>query len=140
MKRVERDKKGVSPIVAVAILVLIAVVAGVLLWTWLSGFVSAATAQQPALGERIKIEAVSASTGSVTAYVRNVGGAQVSISRIYVLSAAGTIVGFGTSTATINPGEVGTVSVSVSLSRGTTYTVKVVTKNGVEATYTFVVP
>jgi len=58
MKRVKRGEKGVSPIVATAILVLISVVAGVLLWLWVSGFTSAATAEQPALAERIKIEAV----------------------------------------------------------------------------------
>jgi len=143
-----RGRKGVSPIIAAAILILISVVAGVLLWLWVSGFTSAATAQQPALGERIKIEGVQVSPATarkynVTAYVRNVGGAPVNITHIYILDAAGTIVAqSGVTTLTIiDPGKVDTVTANnLDLKKGATYTVKVVTRNGVEATYTFVVP
>ena len=143
MGRALRGRKGVSPIIAAAILIMISVVAGVLLWLWVSGFTSAATAQQPALGERIKIEGVEASTTQVKVYVRNVGGAPVNITHIYILDAAGTIVAqSGVTTLTIiDPGKVDTVTANnLDLKKGATYTVKVVTGNGVEATYTFVVP
>jgi flagellin-like protein len=55
-------KKGVSPIIATVILVLIAVAAGVMLWLWVSGFASTTPAQQQALNERIRIDAVQIST------------------------------------------------------------------------------
>jgi flagellin-like protein len=144
----KRSRKAVSPVVATVILVLISVVAGVMLWLWVSGFTSAATAQQPALYERIKIEAVRITNDNrVNATVRNVGSVTVNITDIYVLNASGVVVASGISNSTpsppnIDPGSVAFIASNAvtSPSRGYSYTVKVVTKNGVEASYTFVWP
>ena len=138
-KRVSR--KAVSPVVATVILVLISVVAGVMLWLWVSGFTSVATAQQPALNERIKIEAVQVSGTTVTIYVRNVGSVTTTIDHAYVLKPDGTIIKEASVNASPNPGGATWVQVTgVSGTSGYSYTVKVVTKNGVEATYSFVWP
>jgi len=136
------SRKAVSPVVATVILVLISVVAGVMLWLWVSGFTSAATAPQPALYERIKIEAVQVSDNKVTIYVRNVGSVATTIDYAYVLKSDGTIIkGKGNVNTSLNPGEAKSVEVdNVSGTGGYSYTVKVVTKNGVEASYTFVWP
>ena len=140
-------KKGVSPIIATVILVLIAVAAGVMLWLWVSGFASTTPAQQPALNERIRIDAVQVSTTSntttVTIYVRNIGNSYVKIGAAYILDTTGIIKAANTEITgvTINPGSVDTVQVNVSstnLQAGYAYVAKVVTTNGVEATYTFV--
>jgi len=140
-------KKGVSPIIATVILVLIAVAAGVMLWLWVSGFASTTPAQQPALNERIRIDAVQVSTTSntttVTIYVRNIGNSDVKIGAAYILDTTGIIKAANTEITgvTINPGSVSTVQVNVSstnLQAGYAYVAKVVTINGVEATYTFV--
>ena len=141
-------KKGVSPIIATVILVLIAVAAGVMLWLWVSGFASTTPAQQQALNERIRIDAVQVSTTdgttTVTIYVRNIGNSDVKIGAAYILDTTGIIKATNTSTdklPTIQPNEVKTVTVSVTsnaLSTGYAYVAKVVTINGVEATYTFV--
>jgi flagellin-like protein len=142
-------KKGVSPIIATVILVLIAVAAGVMLWLWVSGFASTTPAQQQALNERIRIDAVQISTTSgtttVTIYVRNIGNSDVKIGAAYILDTTGIIKATNTSTInlpTIQPNEVKTVLVkdiqSGTLSTGYAYVAKVVTTNGVEATYTFV--
>jgi len=139
----KRSRKAVSPVVATVILVLISVVAGVMLWLWVSGFTSAATAPQPALYERIKIEAVQVSESTVTIYVRNVGSVATTIDYVYVLDPGGTIIGEeGGVNTSLSPGEVNTVQVSSvsGATSGYSYTVKVVTKNGVEASYTFVWP
>jgi len=115
----------------------------VLLWLWVSGFTSAATAQQPALQERIKIEGVNVTSTDVTAYVRNVGAVTVNISAIYVLNASGVVVARASVSLTIPPGQVELVSITKitpALTPGLSYTVKVVTRNGVEASYTFVMP
>jgi flagellin-like protein len=142
--------KGISPVIATIILVLIAVVAGVLLWLWTSGFTSALPAQQQALYERIKIEGVKVNKTqdkvNVTAYVRNVGSVNVNISTVYILKPDGTIVEYSKlgTPITISPGEVEEVTVSVTLryyyTAGYVYTIKVVTANGAEAAYTFVWP
>jgi flagellin-like protein len=141
-------KKGVSPIIATVILVLIAVAAGVMLWLWVSGFASTTPAQQQALNERIRIDAVqintTVNTTTVTIYVRNMGNSNVKIGAAYILDTTGIIKATNTSTTgvTIQPNEVKTVLVknisSGTLSTGYAYVAKVVTINGVEATYTFV--
>ena len=140
-KRVSR--KAVSPVVATVILVLISVVAGVMLWLWVSGFTSAATAQQPALNERIKIEAVEVSGNTVTVYVRNVGSITVKINGTYLYDYAGTCIGVNTNTNLgLTPGQAGSVTVTADATPKSGYTcsVKVVTEHGVEATYSFVWP
>ena len=137
--------KGISPVIATIILILIAVVAGVLLWLWTSGFTSALPAQQQALYERIKIEGVKVdkTSNQVIAYVRNVGNVDVKISTVYILYPNGTIVEYYSMVTpiTISPGEVKEVTADVTpsyYSAGYVYTIKVVTANGAEATYTFV--
>jgi len=147
--------KGISPVIATIILVLIAVVAGVLLWLWTSGFTSVLPAQQQALYERIKIEGVKVDTtttpNKVIAYVRNVGNVKVKISTVYILYPNGTIIEIpssitvtdlaGTTITSVSPGSVAKVEVTVTssyYSAGYAYVIKVVTANGGEATYTFV--
>jgi flagellin-like protein len=144
---VELHRKGISPIIATVILVLIAVAAGVMLWLWVSGFTSAMPAEQQALNERIRIDAVKVEGGSdsnknVTIYVRNIGKTDVAIGAAYILDTSNTIIASNTDTQTlISPGNVEEVTVSsVQLKSGYAYVAKVVTINGVETTYTFVAP
>jgi flagellin-like protein len=146
---VELHRKGISPIIATVILVLIAVAAGVMLWLWVSGFTSAMPAEQQALNERIRIDAVKVEDGSggsksVTIYVRNIGKTDVAIGAAYILDTSNTIIASNTDTSSIpsiSPGSVEEVTVSsVQLKSGYAYVAKVVTINGVETTYTFVAP
>jgi len=144
---VELHRKGISPIIATVILVLIAVAAGVMLWLWVSGFTSAMPAEQQALNERIRIDAVKVEDGgggskSVTIYVRNIGKTDVTIGAAYILNTSNTIIASNTDAQTlISPGNVEGVTVSsVPLNSGYAYVAKVVTINGVETTYTFVAP
>jgi flagellin-like protein len=150
---VELHRKGISPIIATVILVLIAVAAGVMLWLWVSGFTSAMPAEQQALNERIRIDAVkvedrSGGNKDVTIYVRNIGKTDVAIGAAYILDTSNTIIASNTtirskSIPPISPGSVEEVEVEVSsvqLRSGYAYVAKVVTINGVETTYTFVAP
>jgi hypothetical protein len=73
------NRKAISLVVATVVLVLISVVASAILWFWVSNFTSASTAQQPALNERIKIEAVEVSGDDVKVYVRNVDSVATTI-------------------------------------------------------------
>ena len=144
--------KGISPVIATIILVLIAVVAGVLLWLWTSGFTSALPVQQQALYERIKIEGVNVNPVNPTrkqviAYVRNLGSVRVTISAVYILQLDGTVLDVVTSdisNADIGPRDIEDVTITIDVdtkySSGYAYVIKVVTANGAEATYTFVWP
>jgi len=141
------NKLGVSPVIAVLLLVVIAVIAGTLLYVWLTGYMGTlqtgvGTEQ---LKEKIKIEGVkyekSDTTGTVTVYVRNIGDTKVSLKAVYLYDASGTVVAADTEeNVELGPGAVGTIpntGLSYTLSSGKTYTVKVVTQRGTEATYTF---
>ena len=144
----KRLGKGVSPIIATIILVLIAIAAGVMLWLWVSGFITATPAQQPALNERIKIDAVniSSSKSKLSIYVRNMGSTNVNITAAYILTTSNTAIAYQTySNVIISPGQVTKIDMditsdSANIKSGYAYVAKVVTANGVEATYTFVWP
>jgi flagellin-like protein len=133
-------RMGVSPVIATLLLILIAVAAAVLVYLWVSGYVGTATRAQPEMEEKIKIEAVSiGDRTTITCYVRNVGGVDAVIVSAY-LEAGGIVLTSTTAggSTSITPGEVKTVTVGgLSLSAGRTYTIKLVTQTGVEASYTF---
>jgi flagellin-like protein len=137
-------RMGVSPVIATLLLILIAVAAAVLVYLWVSGYVGTATRAQPEMEEKIKIEAVGGvakDASSITCYVRNIGGVAAVVEKAY-LEAGGIVECEGTvsDTTTINPGEVQSITVdfdTYTLNAGRTYTIKLVTKTGVEASYTF---
>ncbi len=130
--------RGISPVVATALLVLIAIATAAILYLWVSGAASSQLGGEEVLYERIKIDAVQYSSGTVTIYVHNIGETPVTISAAYVINATGTVGQKTNVNLNLNPGGIDTVTVSATLDPGI-YTVKVVTENGVEATYTLVV-
>jgi len=140
-------RKGISPVIAAVLLVIISVAAGVLLWTWISGFAARNPAAQPALEERIRIEAaeITPKNGkyNITIYVRNIGSKLVNITSAYIIDVNGSVV-FSNTTLNVGiaPGSVDKVEVgkNIGLKPGYTYIIKVVTLNGAEATYRFNAP
>ncbi len=142
-------RKAVSPIVATVLLIIIAVAAGVLIWVWLHGFASKNPTTQPVLNEKIRIDSVKVTTSAgkynVTVYVRNIGGVTTSITAVYLYDpATGTVIASNTSiNVQVTPGQVVTLYnaiENVALTSSYEYGVKVVTKDGVTATYTFIAP
>jgi len=135
------DRKGISPVIAVLLLVIIAVAAAILTYLWVLGYMG--TVQQQgtteALQERIKIDSIETSGGTLSkVYVRNTGDVNVTVNSVYIADSTGeaTCIYSGEGKE-IAPGEVIGISVSYSLTPGRTYVVKAVTTSGVEATYTF---
>ena len=141
--RGEVRRKGVSPVIATLLLIVIAVVAAVLTYLWVTGYMGkvTGTVEQTAtqqLQERIKINAVQVSDTTVTLSVANIGDVDVTISAAYVLFQNGTMVCGVSTTKSIPKGAVDTVGVTgCSLTSGITYVAKAVTNKGTEATYTF---
>ncbi len=134
------NRKGVSPVIATLLLILIAVAAAVLVYMWVTGYVRTTATGGEEMAERIKIEAVSVSGSTLlTAYVRNVGDVTATIDAIYVIDRSGSIVGSSPNLSSeVSVGSVTTVTVNgVTLTRGQHYTLRVVTKSGVEASYVF---
>ena len=136
--------RGISPVVATALLVLIAVAVSVLLYTWVSGTVTSQPTSSPSLEERIKIDAVSIDTTNnvATIYITNLGSTTVSISSAYIIDAdSQTVLGKNTTIAlSLSRGQSGNVTVPLKQAPqpGHTIIAKVVTTRGVEATYIMV--
>ena len=86
LKRMLRTKRGFSPVIAVLILMLLAVAAGVVVYSYVMGWLGGATGapggtQGEIIFDSIKIDA---SDSTVTMYVRNTGSKDLTIDYIYI--------------------------------------------------------
>jgi len=137
--------KAISPVIATILLVMIAVAASVFLWVWLSGYVTSTSSEVETGTETVKVAVkidgvkYDSATQKVTIYVTNIGGVAANITSAYVLDSKGNVVASNTSAnLKLDPGATGSVDVTgANLVSGDTYVAKVVTSEGVEATYTF---
>ncbi len=137
------NRKGISPIIAVLLLVIIAVAAAVLTYLWVLGYIG--TVQQQggteSLQERIKIEGVEISGGTInTVYVRNIGDVNAEIDTVYLIDPTGSSTDCDVSNTELTPGtlsEIDTSGCGFGVTSGETYVIKVVTTTGAEASYSF---
>ncbi|RLE62717.1 MAG: hypothetical protein DRJ38_09145 [Thermoprotei archaeon] len=143
------NKRGVSPVIAVLLLIVIAVAAAVLTYLWVLGYIGTvqSTGGTEQLQERIKIEGVNIDTSTdkiAVIYVRNVGDVAFHITSVYLSDASGVVTADVNRDLVVPPGNVETLDsgdlpnvTGYKLSEGISYVIKVVTKSGTEATYTF---
>jgi len=148
-----RKVKGIEPIVAAVLLIVLAVVGAVLLYLWFAGYVTKATSQaeQISATERLSIEAanLSSTTGVSYLYVRNLGGSNVTLATAYLLkpgtvsplcatSAITVYNGLSTASSTVStlyPGQDQLVQISFSgctITSGYSYVIKIVTQQGTQ--------
>jgi flagellin-like protein len=136
-------REAVSPVIATLLLIVIAVAAAVLTYIWVTGYMGTiAPRETPTqLKERIKIDAVSVTTDSVSIHVSNIGEIDTKIVSAYVLYTDYTAVCGGPLTTADDVPAGSAVKVNVpdtcTLVSGTTYIAKVSAKGGAEATYIF---
>jgi FlaG/FlaF family flagellin (archaellin) len=137
--------KGLEPIVAAVLLIVVAVIGAVLIYLWFAGYVTKATSQAEsmAVSEKLKIEAASLTagtggSGTATLYIRNLGGDTVKLVHAYVLR-PGSISPVCSQSIdpaeTIDPGEMSTITVTLTgctLDAGYDYVIKIVTQKGTE--------
>jgi len=101
LKALRREgRRGMSPVIATLLLIVIAVAAAVLVYMWTVGYATQMKPTTPETGERLKIEAgrlfretATSNNVNATLYVRNVGGSPVYINVSYLLTPAGSVVG-----------------------------------------------
>ena len=150
-----RKVKGIEPIVAAVLLIVLAVVGAVLLYLWFAGYVTKATSQaeQISATERLSIEAanLSSTTDVSYLYVRNLGGSNVTLATAYLLkpgtvsplctnaSAIAVYRGLSTTTSTVStlyPGQDQLVRInfgtSCTITSGYSYVIKIVTQQGTQ--------
>ncbi len=136
-------EKGITPVIAIILLMIIAVAAATLTYIWVVGYVQTSLPSSSiALGERLKFEAASLRKNTqwtFTGVVRNIGDTSITIDAAYLLDGDGkTFVAeaSGFSSVTLDPGEAKTITADFGTSgveAGRVYVVKVVTTQGTEA-------
>jgi flagellin-like protein len=162
-----RVRRGIEPIVAAILLIVITVVAAVLLYIWFNGYLSSTTSKvsQVSVPEELQIINValypSGSPSYLIAYIQNVGSIPATINQAYVLNAttlnvvcvpslsyyyippsspASTGTPVPASGLTVPSGTAAELILSLSscpLAPNTYYVLKLVTARGTQVTYQF---
>lgn len=128
------SKKGVSPILAALLLIVIAVASAVITYAWVTTFT---TTQTTTAGKVIKYDSqvIDAASDMVTVYVRNWGTEDVTLDRVYIdavdhTDSVTSPAGFPTAGAPLSVDAVIEITVNgtdagLDFSAGSTYKVKV---------------
>lgn len=135
MKYLSKNKKGVSPIIATLLLIVIAVAAAVVTYAFVTGFIGTATSQSNQQGA-MSIDTGSVTNASIVVYVRNTGTKAENLTTVYVdnvLIPSGVTFGANNPLA---PGMTTTVTITASgYADGIAHTVKVMAADGTPVAY-----
>jgi len=121
-------RRGVSPVIAILLLIAIAVAVGILTYVWVTGYISSLV-NMPTGIENLIIESYYVNGNTLTLYIRNVGGIPATIDTIYLMNQEFVRTTLS-SVVVINPGDVVSVNVDISGLSSGRYLVKVVTRRG----------
>ena len=126
------NRKAVSPVISVLLMVAVAVAAAILVYVWSMGLIGTLqTGGGSQTREQIELDAYNWKTADLILYLRNVGASDVVVDAVYV---AGEVVSSAMSVTVIVQGPVVPVTLtppgSITLASGVAYTIKVVTKSG----------
>jgi flagellin-like protein len=101
----KRSIKAISPVIATLLMIAIAVVASLVVYAWVSGYIGGSTSKA---GNSIQIQSFASSSGNLVVYVQNVGQGAVTLSpdqSIYVNGDLVKITNQGTDRITIPEGQ-----------------------------------
>jgi flagellin-like protein len=88
LKRFRKNIKAISPIISVLLMIAVAVVAALVTYAWVMGFIGFTTGKT---GKSIQIQSVTYTGGTVTVYVQNVGNSAVQFTQGQGLYVDGTL-------------------------------------------------
>lgn len=125
--KLPKSKKGVSPIIATLLLIVIAVAAAVVTYSFVMGFIGTSTNPSGQQGQ-MSIDSATLNNTHVTVYVRNIGSKPLTVDSVYVAGVKADIGG----TTEIAIGKVEEVSgtLAASVTSGQSYVIKVVCTDG----------
>jgi len=84
IKRLLRSKRAFSPVIAALILMLLAVAAGVVVYSYTMGWLGGATTSTGGIQGKMQLDSIYATGSQIKVYVRNTGGKDLLLSKIYV--------------------------------------------------------
>lgn len=126
MKRVLTSKKGISPILATLLLIVIAVAAVIVTYAWVMTFTGSQTQQA---GVFLTKENISWAPGSITVVIRNTGTSNGKVVAAYMGTSQSNLtpVAMSPSSATVNAGSSASFTLSSSYDSNTRYYFKFAT-------------
>lgn len=133
MTKLRRNVKALSPIFAVLILIAIAVIAGIIVYMFTSGYLGTMMGGGSAGQEKVAIESVLVNSAtSITLYAKSTGGGDVTITEVILRDLHGNQVGAPDTVSVLLPaeGNLTAVTATVTLTAGTVYTAALVSKVG----------
>jgi len=128
-----RNARALSPIFAVLILIAIAVIAGIIVYMFTSGYLGTMMGGGTAGQEKVAIESVQVNNStSITLWAKSTGGGPVDITEVILRDTSGNQVGAPFTVAVNLPadGTLTAVTATVSLTAGQVYTAALVSKVG----------
>jgi FlaG/FlaF family flagellin (archaellin) len=81
MKSLRRNKKAVSDVIAVLLMIAIAVAASLIAYAWVMGYLGGTTTK---VGNAIQIQSYAKSGSNLSVWVQNVGSGTVTVDSLYV--------------------------------------------------------
>ena len=133
------NKKGVSPVIAVLLMIAIAVAASILVYVWSMGLIGTLTTGGGSqTREQVIVDAYAwNATGDMTLYLRNVGSAEVILDAVYV---GGNVAStdMASTLPVLGPVETVVVTPTGTYTSGVAYTVKAITKTGGVFTFSLI--
>jgi flagellin-like protein len=102
------EKRGVSPVIAVVLMIAVAVAIAVIVYAWASGFASEKTGAEGAEAEQMILESQKISGGALYVYLRNATSTVAVVDTVYK---NGVLVGSNLG-ITLNPNEVTEIDVT----------------------------
>jgi flagellin-like protein len=134
MKNILKSKKGISPILATLLLIVIAVSAVIVTYAWVMTFTESTTGQAGAI---LTVENVRFYDESTTQYIditlRNSGTADATVDTVYMGTSASDLEALGTdaTTGTVPAGSTYTIKITNAWSAGETYYFNIGTEEGI---------
>jgi flagellin-like protein len=128
LKRFRKNIKAISPIISVLLMIAVAVVAALVTYAWVRGFIGFTTNKT---GKALQIQSIALSGGNLNVYVQNVGDSALNLNSGQCLYINGTL-NAGTASPTPLPqGKTATIiSTGLTLAPLDTVTVKVTSADG----------
>jgi len=135
MKKLLGTKRAFSPVIAALILMLLAVAAGVVVYSYTMGWIGGATTTTGGTQGRLQIDSIYGddTTDTIKIYIRNSADKVVEFTQAYVNNMLGSLQG---GKATIKPLSIGVATIRGSFAEGNTYTVKLSNIFNVAITFT----
>jgi len=139
MAKLRRDVRALSPIFAVLLLIAIAVIAGIIIYMYTSGYLATMMGGGTAGQEKVAIEAIQVIGGAtptgVRVWAKSTGGGPVRITEAILKDASGNVVGVPVTGLTYDLPATGALQTSPDLSftgmvSGYTYTVALISQAG----------